>query len=149
MGLKIHGMTQLRQQLADVADLHGGEIAKKMLKEGTKDVLETWRDITFRTHVLTGDMYRAIESSNPKKNQYGRYTVTYPRNYVERTRRGKLVKVRNAEKAFYNHYGFYNVLVGKYIRGSRFVDRIDNIAEEKSDKTMQKVLDDFIKKTVK
>ena len=67
MGLKIHGMAQLRQQLADVADLHGGEIAKKMLKEGTKDVLETWRDITFRTHVLTGDMYRAIESSNPKR----------------------------------------------------------------------------------
>lgn len=145
MGLKIHGMAQLRQELADIAELHGGQIANKMLKEGTKDVTATWRQISFERHVLTGNMYRAIESSNPKKNKYGRYTVTYPRDYEERTRKGKLVKVRNAEKAFYNHYGFYNVLFGKFIQGDKFVDDIDKIAEEKSDKTMQKVLDDFIK----
>lgn len=145
MGLKIHGMAQLRQELADIAELHGGEIGKKMLKEGTKVVADTWRRISFERHILTGNMYKAVESSNPKKNQYGRYTVTYPRDYEERTRKGKLVKVRNAEKAFYNHYGFYNVLFEKYIQGDHWVDDVDNIAEPKSDEKMQKVLDDFIK----
>ena len=29
MGLKIHGMAQLRQELADIAELHGGQIANK------------------------------------------------------------------------------------------------------------------------
>lgn len=149
MGLKIHGMAQLRQQLADIADLHGGTVATKMLKAGTEDVKETWRKISFERHILTGNMYRAIESGKPKKNKYGRYTVTYPRNYEERTRRGRIVKVRNAEKAFYQHYGYYNVLFGKQIQGDRFVDDIDEIAEEKSDKTMQKILDDFIEKTTK
>lgn len=147
MGFVVHGLLELRRQMADIAELHGGEIANKMLRAGTKDVLDTWRKISFQRHVLTGDMYRSIESSAPKKNQKGRFTVTYPRNYVERTRKGKLVKVRNAEKAFYNHYGFYNVLFKTYVKGSRFVDDIDKISEEKSDVTMQKVLDDFIKKT--
>ena len=146
MGLKIHGLAELRKELADIADLNGGEIAKKMLTEGTKDVLNTWRDISFQKHRLTGDMYMAIKSSKPKSNKYGRYTVTYPRDYVERTRRGKLVKVRNAEKAFYTHYGFINNLTGKFVKGDRFVEEIDNIAEKKSDQTMQKILDAFIGK---
>lgn len=145
MGLKIHGMAELRRKIAEVAELEGGKFAKDMLKAGTKEVYDTWREEAFKRHKLTGNMYNNIKSSNPRSNKYGRYTVTYPKEYEIRIRRGKEVKVRHAAKAFYLHYGYVNNLTGRRVAGDRWVDKIDEIAEKKSDATMQKMLDQYLK----
>lgn len=146
MGLKIHGLAEVRRQIAEIAELEGGKVPNEMLKAGTQEVYNTWREEAFRRHVLTGNMYNNIESSKPKKNKYGRFTVTYPRDEEIRIRRGKVVKVRHAAKAFCLHYGFFNHLVGKYYIGDRWVDKVDEIAERKSDAVMQQMIDDYLKK---
>lgn len=142
---KIHGLTELQRQIAEISELDKGEIAKKMLKEGSKDVEKVWYDESVARHKLTGAMADAIKTSRVRKNAYGRYTVTHPMDYEERTRHGETVKVRHAEKAFYQHYGWTNNQTGNFIPGDRFVDIIDRRAEPLAEKTMQTIWDKYLK----
>lgn len=144
--LKISGLTELQKQIAEIAEMDGGKIANEMLKAGSKEVADTWTNVSRQKHVLTGEMVKNIKSSRIKKNKYGRFTVTYPFGSETRVRRGQIVKVRHAEKAFYQHYGYFNVLAGRYIPGDRFVDTIDAEAEPKANKTMQQIWDNYLKK---
>ena len=64
---------------------------------------------------------------------------------VPRIRHGQAVKFRNAEKAFFNHYGFFNKLTGKYVQGDRWVTKVEKAAEPKAEKEMQKVWDEYLK----
>lgn len=146
---KIHGLVELQKQIAQISEMDKGELAKKMLKAGSKDVEKVWYDESVARHKLTGAMADAIKTSRVKKNAYGRYTVTYPMDFEERTRRGTKVKVRHAEKAFYQHYGWTNNRTGKFIPGDRFVDIIDKKAEPLAEKTMQTIWDEYLKNTTK
>ena len=150
---KIHGLVELRQSIAEIAELggDGGKVANQMLREGTKEVKKVWNEESIKRHKLTGKMAAAVDSSKVKKNRIGRFTVTYPMGYEEpdRVRRGKPYRIRNAEKEFYNHYGFMNKLTGRFVQGDRWVDKIDMIAEPKSDAAMQKIWDDYLKKAMK
>lgn len=143
---KISGLAELQKEIAEIAELENGKIAEEMLKAGSKQVADTWTKVSTQRHVLTGNMVRGIKSSRVRKNAKGRFTVTYPYGEEERIRRGKVVKVRNAEKAFYQHYGYYNVLAKRYIPGDRFVDDIDRIADPLANKTMQEIWDNYLKK---
>lgn len=142
---KISGLAALQKQIAEIAELDGGKIANEMLKAGSKEVADTWTKVSRIKHYRTGEMVKGIKSSRVRKNKRGRFTVTYPYGEETRIRRGKVVKIRNAEKAFYQHFGYYNVLVGRYIPGDRFVDEIDRIAEPKANKTMQDIWDNYLK----
>lgn len=144
---KIHGLVELEKQIAELADLDKGEIAKKMLKAGGQEVEKVWKAKSEEMHNRhTGNMKRAIKATRIKKNQYGRFTVIYPQDYEVRIRRGKEVKVRHAEKAFYQHYGWTNNLTGRFVAGDRWVDIIDIQADPVANKAMQKIWDEHLKK---
>ena len=144
--LKIHGLTELRKEIAEIAELDGGALAKKMLKAGSQEVEKMWAEKSQTMHGRhTGRMKQAIESTRVRKNERGRFVITYPMEYELRIRRGKQIKMRHAAKAFFQHYGWHNNLTGNYIAGDRWVDIIDIQAEPKSDKVMQEIFDNWIK----
>lgn len=147
---KIDGLVQLQEQLAKISELDNGREAKKMLEEGSKEVKKTWQKVAAQRHNKhTGLMKAETESSKPKKNKYGRFTVTYPRNAEERIRHGVKVSVRNAEKAFYQHYGYWNPWLKAHVPGDRWVDIVEVQAEPLADKAMQAEWDRFLKETNK
>lgn len=149
--LTFTGLAELQKQIAEIAELDKGEIVKKMLKEGTKEVEKMWAQDSIRLHKLTGQMAYAVKSSRVRKNKYGYYTVTYPMDYEkpDRIRRGKVYRIRNAEKAFYQHYGWTNNLTGKFVQGDRFVQKIEIKSEPAAEKVMQSVWDNYLKNKLK
>lgn len=147
--LRITGLVELQKEIAKIAELDGGQVAKEMLKEGSKDVKKKWEDEVEVLHKLTGRMLENVQTSRVRHNKYGYYTVTYPMNSEIRIRRGQPVEVRHAEKAFYQHYGWTNNKNGKFYQGDRFVELVDIKAEAEATRTMQKIWDDFLKKTSK
>lgn len=144
--LKISGLVELQKEIAEIAEMDKGEIANKMLKAGSKDVANTWHQEFEKRHDRhTGHLKRSIKSSRIKKNKIGRFTVTYPMGEEIRVRHGEPVKVRDAEKAFYQHYGWTNNLTGRFVPGDRIVDIIDIRAEKLANQTMQTIWDDYLK----
>lgn len=148
--LKIHGLTELINEISAISELDNGEIVKKMLKAGSQDVEKMWVKKSEEMHNRhTGNMRRAVKSTRVKKNSYGRFVITYPMDYEVRIRRGKEVKMRHAEKAFYQHYGWTNNLTGRFVAGDRWVDIIDMQAEPVANKTMQSIWDEYLKEKQK
>lgn len=147
--LKISGLAQLEKEIAAIAELNGGQIITQMLKEGTKEVKAKWEEETKLRHVDTGEMLKNIKSSRVKTNKYGKFTVTYPMGSERRIRRGKEVEVRHAEKAFYQHYGYFNVLTGKFHRGDRWVEIVEIKAEPAADRVMQTMWDKYLQEKQK
>lgn len=149
--LKFSGLAELQKAIAEISELDKGEIAKKMLKEGTKEVEKMWAQDSIKLHKLTGQMAYSINSSRVRKNKIGYYTVTYPMDYEkpDRIRRGKVYRIRNAEKAFYQHYGYTNNLTGRFVQGDRFVDKIELKSEPLAEKAMQTVWDKYLKDKLK
>ena len=146
---RISGLLELQKEIAKIAELDGGQLAKEMLKEGSKDVKQKWEDEVKVLHKLTGRMLENVQTSRVKKNKYGHYTVTYPMNSETRIRHGQPVEFRHAEKAFYQHYGWTNNRNGKFYQGDRFVELVDIKAEAEATRTMQKIWDDYLRKTSK
>lgn len=146
---KISGLAQLQKEIAAIAELNGGQIITQMLKEGTKEVKTKWEEETRLRHVDTGEMLKNIKSSRVKTNKYGKFTVTYPMGSERRIRRGKEVEVRHAEKAFYQHYGYFNVLTGKFHRGDRWVEIVEIKAEPAAERVMQTIWDKYLQEKQK
>ena len=166
--LTVTGLGDVIKQLEQISTLDGGKLAKSMLKQGSVPVAEEWKKVAQMSHSKhynlqgrlvnsTGQMMRSVETKKVKKNKYGSFTVTYPQGLEEyeyinkngvkvpRIRHGQAVKFRNAEKAFFNHYGFFNKLTGKYVQGDRWVTKVEKAAEPKAEKEMQKVWDEYLK----
>ena len=166
--LTVTGLGDVIKQLEQISTLDGGKLAKSMLKQGSVPVAEEWKKVAQMSHSKhynlqgrlvnsTGQMMRSVETKKVKKNKYGYFTVTYPQGLEEyeyinknggkvpRIRHGQAVKFRNAEKAFFNHYGFFNKLTGKYVQGDRWVTKVEKAAEPKAEKEMQKVWDEYLK----
>lgn len=147
---KIYGLVQLQEQIQRVSELDGGKVAKKMLEEGSKEVKKAWQKVAKERHNKhTGLMQLETDYDKPKKNQYGRFTVTYPRKGEERRRKGRIITVRNAAKAFYQHYGYWNPWLKAHVPGDRWVDIVEIRAEPLADKAMQAEWDKFLKETNK
>ena len=113
------------------------------------DFLTKWEEETKLRHVDTGEMLKNIKSSRVKTNKYGKFTVTYPMGSERRIRRGKEVEVRHAEKAFYQHYGYFNVLTGKFHRGDRWVEIVEIKAEPAAERVMQTIWDKYLQEKQK
>ena len=105
-----------------VADLkqHGDLIstaAPDMLQAGAEVVADSWRD-AIRAHGLidTGDMIDSVGPANLVNTSSEKKITVYPQG---RDRKG----IRNAEKAFINHYG------ASRRKATHFVDDAETKAE--------------------
>ena len=146
----VSGLIELQKEIAKISELDNGALAKQMLREGSKDVANVWHEEAQRRHNKhTGNMNRSIGSSNPKKNKIGRYTVTYPMGTEARIRHGVEIKMRDAEKAFYQHYGYINPWNGLFYSGDRWVEIVDMRSEPLVDKTMQQIFDKWLRNNQK
>ena len=114
------------------------EIAEEMLDAGAEVATEEWKNgIREHDYIDTGDM---LASVGPNKNTKSSGRSSGARS-VEIYPQGKDRKgIRNAEKAYMLHYGTSKM------RGSRFVDDIDERAEQKIQEAMEKVMDEHLKK---
>ena len=151
------GINEIIKQLEQISTLDNGKLAKTMLKEGSKPIVEKWKSVAGQVHNKhTGQMREATAAKAPRKNKKGRFIVSYPLGLEEyeyktengtipRIRHGQVIKFRNAEKAFFNHYGFFNVRANKFVIGTRWVDRVEDEAEPLANKKMQEIWDSYIK----
>ena len=148
---KIYGLVELQSEIARIAEMDNGKLAKQMLKAGSKEVINEWKKVAEERHNKhTGHMKRETNTTNPKKNKYGRFTLTYPMGKEARVRHGVVIQMRDAAKAFYQHYGYRNPwLGGRFVPGDRWVDIVEMRAAPKAEKAMQAVWDDYLKKTSK
>lgn len=113
-----------------------GERAKptveKMLQAGGKEVEQAWkRAIEEARLVKNGDMIKSVKADLAIRRNgdgVGSYVEIYPRG---KDRRG----IRNAEKAFVNHYG------NSHIRARGFVDVAEKYAEAMAVPVMEAIWD--------
>lgn len=110
----------LDEIIADIKRLgvEAEQIADDILMVAAAEVSGAWERATKEAgHIDTGDMIKSIGYAKKPKTINGIKTIEiYPR--------GKDSKgVRNVEKAFVLHYGTSR------IKGSRFVDRAEQLAE--------------------
>lgn len=166
--LQVTGLKEVIKQIEQISTLDNGKLAKTMLTKGSVPVAEEWKKVAQTNHSKhynlkgqlvnsTGQMRQSVETKKVKKNKYGYFTVTYPQGFEEyeyinkngvkvpRIRHGQEVRFRNAEKAFFNHYGFFNKLTGKYVQGDRWVTKVEKAAEPKAEAEMQKIWDEYLK----
>lgn len=166
--LTVTGLTEVIKQIEQISTLDNGKLAKEMLRKGSVPVAEEWKKVAQTNHSRhydlqghlvnsTGQMKQSVETKKVKKNKYGYFTVTYPQGLEEyeyinkngvkvpRIRHGQVIKFRNAEKAFFNHYGFFNKLTGKFVQGDRWVTQVEKAAEPKAEAEMQKIWDEYLK----
>ena len=115
-----------------VADLkqHGDLIstaAPDMLQAGAAVVADAWRD-AIRAHGLidTGDMIDSVAPANLVNTSSEKKITVYPQG---RDRKG----IRNAEKAFINHYG------ASRRKATHFVDDAETKAEQPAVEAMAAV----------
>lgn len=108
-----------------------GAVARAMVEAGAAEVQEAWKQAAQEHGLIdTGEM---IESIAPGKISNGAliYCDIYPQ--------GKDSKgVRNAEKAFYLHYGTSS------ISPTRWVDDADTYSEERTIPVMEAIWEQFI-----
>lgn len=108
-----------------------GEVAIAMLKAGAAEVTKAWKRAAEEHHIRdTGDM---IESIGPGKIKKGAVLSTdiCPQGTDKKG-------VRNAAKAFYNHYGTSR------LPATRWVDDADAYSEETAVPAMRAVWEHYI-----
>ena len=110
-----------------------GEVAEAMIKTGAEYVKLAWQQAADECdHRVTGDMINSIGyPRQPQNIGDGLAIDIYPQ--------GKDHKgVRNAEKAFILHYG------SSKLKGSRWVDRADEISEQTAIPAMENVFYEYV-----
>ena len=116
------------QSLAEDMD----EVCTSMLSAGAEAAEECWREgIRQAGHIDTGAMLSSV-GSNTKVQKGVRMVEIYPQGEDSKG-------VRNVEKAYILHYGTSRR------PGDRFVDKIDDRAEERAEIAMKNVYEDFLK----
>lgn len=125
--LNWQGLDELYAEMSR-AGKQAGEVAQQMIQAGADEVVKAWKTaIGLHGHVKTGDMQKSVGFKIKRKNGM-RVAEIYP---LGKDRHG----VRNAEKAFILHYGRSN------LRGSRFVDEAERIAEAEAIPVMREIWD--------
>lgn len=128
--LIIRGLDEMQKKLSQLSTDVEVTLKDKMLDEGAKVGIQAWKDnIRLFTHIETSDMINSVGVT--PETRKGAVREIYP---LGKDRKG----VRNAEKAFYLHYGTV------YREGDLFVDDIEDDMNEKARVVMRKVLDDYL-----
>lgn len=106
-----------------------GPLTEKMLDAGAEVIVKSWKDaIQAAGLVDTGAMLNAVRPSRKSK---GAMREIYPQGKDSRG-------IRNAEKAFVNHYGSKS----RKIPATGFVDKAEANAEGPAVEVMQKIWDE-------
>ena len=144
--MKCEGLDSLIKKLDSLSTLEKGEVEETMLISGSQDVKKAWiHQIDVRGLKRSGLMKANITSGKPKTNIYGMFTTIYPQGYEYDKKTGKK-RVRNAEKAFYLHYGFYNHVTDSIYRNAiGWVDAVNDEAFRTATATMNKIFENYIK----
>lgn len=152
MTVRFDGVDELNNMLHDIGSLENGNVTDKMLKKGQKVVEKKWNEeIKVKNHIHTGLMMKKVKSTKIKANKYGKFLSTFPQGedttYVNKKGETKKRKkpIRNAEKAFYLHYGWFMHGGMHLIKGDHFVDKIETGSIDETSEEMAKVLDDFLR----
>lgn len=107
------------------------DIVDACVEAGAEEVVTAWKEAIERNgHVRTGEMLRSVGIKPAKKSQDRTAVDIYP---LGKDSRG----VRNAEKAYINHYGTSKK------RGSHFVDEAERNAEEPATQAMIEAFDRY------
>lgn len=118
---KIEGLAELEKQIDKIGQLENDELINTMLKAGAEESRKCWVDgIRKYDHISTKiitdkNMITHVQTTRPKKNKFGRLCFVYPAGKENRP----WGDVRNAAKAFFQHYGWKNKA------GDHFVDPIE------------------------
>ena len=131
--------TGLDELLADMKQ-HGeliGETADKMLLAGAEVAKDAWKKAIEKAGLIDHrDMIDSVGfARNPKTAGDVRMIDIYPQG---KDRKG----VRNAEKAFVNHYGTSS---SKGVKATNFVDDADEMAVEGIMEAYERIWDEHLK----
>lgn len=161
MLLKSEGFNELEKMLDDIGTLERGKISDEALSAGKQEVRKVWLEEIERRKLdqddlnydRTHQMKKNVKTTKNKENKYGKFATIYPFAEEERKRRGKMVKMRNAEKAYLLHYGWDDNLpqhvaanggTPKHYEGSRWVDDVEKIGSERAYKVMDEIITNYI-----
>lgn len=134
----VNGIDELAAELKQLGQLGNGELVSDMLEAGAEVVSGEWkkgiRSAVKTNGRSTGDMERSVAPAKGiKKVDDVSVKEIYPQ--------GKDSKgVRNAEKAFILHYGKSGQAP------TRFVDAVEDAAEDKAVEAMENVFNDYLEK---
>lgn len=143
---RCEGMEHLEKMFKELSTLEQGKVAEDMLNAGKVEVEKAWKKIIDKRDLKRkGLMKSTVKSTKPKHNVYGTFLSTYPFGVEKDTATGKS-RVRNAEKAFYLHYGFMNVRTGHFYRDAvGWVDEVEKEAMDKATAVMEKIYENYIR----
>ena len=134
----MNGIDELAAELMEMGQLDNGELVSEMLEAGAEVVADEWKK-GIRSSVKangrsTGDMERSVAPTKGiKKVGDVSSKEIYPQG---KDRNG----VRNAEKAFIMHYGKSGQAP------TRFVDAVEESAEDKAVSAMEDVFNNYLEK---
>lgn len=130
------GADELADQLIRMGEATG-DTAQRMIAKGAQELVQSWKEvITQRGHVETGAMRDSVKAGKIRDEGGTLAVEVYPQG--KSAQPGRKKPVRNAEKAFVQHYGW------KRKEGSHFVDEIEEKGGEKAVEAMTEVFDQYI-----
>ena len=134
----VNGIDELAAELMEMGQLDNGELVSDMLEAGAEVVADEWihgiLEATKPNGRSTGDMASSVAPTKGIK-KIGDVSAKeiYPQG---KDRKG----VRNAEKAFILHYGKSGQVA------TRFVDAVEDAAEDKAVEVMEDVFNNYLEK---
>lgn len=144
---KVEGIDAVVAMVEKAGQMNNGELIDEMLKAGAEIVELEWvKEIKAQDLISPGpigkyNMITNVKQSRTKKNKFGQLKFIYPQGSEPR----KKGPVRNAAKAFYQNYGYDNVLTGKHHPAKNFVPKIEARAEKQAASVMAKIFEDYMK----
>lgn len=136
----VNGIDELAAELMEMGQLDNWELVSDMLEAGAEVVADEWKkgikSAVKANGRSTGDMERSVAPAKGIKTTGG---VSVKEIYPQ----GKDSKgVRNAEKAFILHYGKSKANQPP----TRFVDAVEDAAEDKAVSAMEDVFNNYLEK---
>lgn len=111
-----------------------GEIAQAMVLAGAEEMKRAWQTAIVKHGLVdTGAMLESVGHGKPVINETAVSVEVYPMGSDAR-------RVRNAEKAFVQHYG------SSRVTATRFVDTAESMAEKPVSEAMDAALESLMKK---
>lgn len=143
---RCEGMNQLEKMFKELSTLDQGRAAEDMLNAGKVEVEKAWKKVIDKRGLKRSKlMQNTVKSTKPKHNVYGTFLSTYPWGVEKDPETGK-PRVRNAEKAFYLHYGFVNHRTGRFYGDHvGWVDDVEKEAMDKATAVMEKIYENYLK----
>lgn len=145
-GVEIEGMQELIDKLKKL-DKVGNKVCNKALKTAGEEVRKVQENVAKRTHNKYSEKvgYQELKVHGIKNRKSGGKAVDIGlrvKGGTEKTGTGKRSSQWDRAKGlWFNNYGFYHNLTGKYITGS---DWMGTAYEESSDKAYKIIKDNLI-----